>query len=338
MASAGQVLENPVSGERLVFRRTAAETGGEVLEYDLLFRPAGFLVQEHVHPHQSESHEVLEGELGLVLAGEERRLAAGDVLVVPAGTPHRLVALGQEPARVRFELRPALDTEDFIEALYSFVRLHGDASPTPLQLAVAAHAFPGVGHATRPPVPVQRAFAAALTPVGRLRGYRIAREHAASAAPGYVFLDGWDVDAPIEAVFDALADARTYPEWWKPVYIAADADGPPAVGVESRQHFKGRLPYRLKTRSTIVRMERPHEIEAEVVGDLSGTGIWTLTEKDGGTHVAFDWRVNADRPLLRNLTPVLRPLFRWNHDWAVARAMEGLEPYARARAAERSAE
>jgi hypothetical protein len=29
------VLENPATGERLVFLRTAAETGGEVLEYEL---------------------------------------------------------------------------------------------------------------------------------------------------------------------------------------------------------------------------------------------------------------------------------------------------------------
>jgi hypothetical protein len=49
--------------------------------------------------------------------------------------------------------------------------------------------------------------------------------------------------------------------------------------------------------------------------------------------VRFDWRVYADRPLLRALTPVLRPAFRWNHAWAIARAMEGLEPYARSRAA-----
>lgn len=35
----------------------------------------------------------------------------------------------------------------------------------------------------------------------------------------YVFIDEWDVNAPIEAVFTALADARTYPEWWKPVYL-----------------------------------------------------------------------------------------------------------------------
>jgi hypothetical protein len=39
--------------------------------------------------------------------------------------------------------------------------------------------------------------------------------------------------------------------------------------------------------------------------------------------------VFADRPLLRYLTPILRPFFRYNHDWSVERAIEGLEPYAR---------
>jgi hypothetical protein len=70
-----------------------------------------------------------------------------------------------------------------------------------------------------------------------------------------------------------------------------------------------------------------------VVGDLTGKGIWTLTPSNGQVHVHFDWRVIADRPLLRVLTPVLRPLFRWNHSWSIKRAIEGLEPYARSHAA-----
>jgi hypothetical protein len=94
----------------------------------------------------------------------------------------------------------------------------------------------------------------------------------------YVFIDERDVEAPIERVFDALADARTYPRWWRPVYIAVEADCEPGVGC---------------------------------------------------VHVRFDWRVFADRPLLRYLTPILRPLFRWNHGWSIKRAIEGLEPYAR---------
>ena len=69
-----------------------------------------------------------------------------------------------------------------------------------------------------------------------------------------MFIDEWDVDAPVEAVFNALADVRTYPEWWKPVYLEVEAEGPPTVGRVSRQHFKGRLPYRLRTTSEIVRL------------------------------------------------------------------------------------
>jgi uncharacterized protein YndB with AHSA1/START domain len=153
-------------------------------------------------------------------------------------------------------------------------------------------------------------------------------------ASEYVFIDEWEVAAPPEAVFDAIADGRTYPDWWKPVYISVEADGPPAVGGESRQHFKGRLPYTLKTHSTITRLEPPKLVEADVVGDLRGKGVWTLTPTDTGTHVHFDWRVNADRGFIRVLTPVLRPLFRSNHNWAIKRAMEGLEPYAKRRAGE----
>ena len=145
----------------------------------------------------------------------------------------------------------------------------------------------------------------------------------------YVFVDEWDVAAPPEAVFAAIADGRTYPEWWRPVYIDVDADGPAELGKESRQHFKGRLPYHLHTRSRVVAIDAPRTVTADVDGDLRGRGTWTLTPTATGTHVRFDWQVHADRKLLRALTPVLRPVFRWNHNWAIARAIEGLEPYAR---------
>jgi uncharacterized protein YndB with AHSA1/START domain len=151
-------------------------------------------------------------------------------------------------------------------------------------------------------------------------------------ADEYVFIDEWDVRAPQEAVFEALADARTYPAWWRPVYLAVDADCPPSVGCVSYHEFKGRLPYHLKTRSEIIRLEPPREFEVRVEGDLNGRGIWTLAPVGDGVHVRFDWRVLADRPLLRYLTPLLRPLFRWNHNWSIKRAIEGLEPYARTRA------
>jgi len=149
----------------------------------------------------------------------------------------------------------------------------------------------------------------------------------------YVFVDEWHVDAPLQAVFDAVADARTYPQWWRPVYSSVEADGAPRVEQTSRHHFKGKLPYTLTMDAEMLELEPHRRFKVRVEGDLRGEGIWTFSERDGGTDVRWDWIVYADEPLLRVFTPVLRPLFRWNHNWAVARAREGLEPFARARAA-----
>jgi uncharacterized protein YndB with AHSA1/START domain len=149
-------------------------------------------------------------------------------------------------------------------------------------------------------------------------------------ARAYVFVDEWDVEAPIEAVFRALADPSTYPQWWTPVYRNVVSRGEVGVGHTSDHYFKGKLPYTLRMRAEMTEYDPPRRFAVKVDGDLSGTGVWTLTERNGKTHVRWDWTVVAGKPLLRLLTPVLRPVFRWNHAWAVARAREGLEPYAKA--------
>jgi uncharacterized protein YndB with AHSA1/START domain len=146
----------------------------------------------------------------------------------------------------------------------------------------------------------------------------------------YVFVDEWDVDAPIEAVFTAVADASTYPEWWRPVYRNVVTRGELGVGQTSDHYFKGRLPYTLRMRAEMTEYDPPRRFAVKVEGDLRGSGVWAFDERDGKTHVRWDWTVVAGKPLLRVLTPLLRPVFRSNHAWAVARAREGLEPYARA--------
>jgi quercetin dioxygenase-like cupin family protein len=175
MARAGDVLENPASGDRLVFLRTAAETGGEVLEYELEFVPRGFAVRDHLHPRQEERHEVLDGELGIVVGGRERRLGAGDVEVVPPRTAHRIFAVDGGRVRARFALRPALESEVLLETLFGLARdgkVGASGDPGLLQLAVIFRDFSELGHPTRPPAAVQRALFAPLAALGRLRGYR----------------------------------------------------------------------------------------------------------------------------------------------------------------------
>jgi mannose-6-phosphate isomerase-like protein (cupin superfamily)/uncharacterized protein YndB with AHSA1/START domain len=325
MVRSGDVLDVAALGVTLEIRRTSQDTGGELVEFDVVGRARGFLTQAHLHAKQVERHEVVEGSMRLVVDGREHVLRPGDAVEVPAGASHRQLPHGPGEGRVRVQLRPAGRTEAFLERLAELSSgggLNRWGFPRPRAAAALISDFAEEGRAAWPPPAVQSAFARAV-----LR----------ASSREYLFVDEWDVAAPPDEVFDALADARTYPLWWRPVYIDVEAHGEPALGKVSRQHFKGRLPYHLRTESTIVRLEPPRVIEGEVTGDLRGRGTWTLTETPGGTHVRFDWRVHADRRLLRVLTPLLRPAFRWNHDWAIARAIEGLEPYARRRAAERVA-
>jgi len=171
------VLENPVTGERLVFRRTATETGGEALEYELVFRPQGFVVQQHLHPHQSERHEVAAGQLGLELPAGRQVLKAGDVVDVPARTPHRLFAVDGNPVHAVFELRPALRTAELLELFFRLAnegRVTSKGNPHLLELALIAREFEPEGYATKPPLAVQRALLGPLAALARRRGFEAA--------------------------------------------------------------------------------------------------------------------------------------------------------------------
>jgi uncharacterized protein YndB with AHSA1/START domain/mannose-6-phosphate isomerase-like protein (cupin superfamily) len=320
MANAGDVLDMAQLGCKVQLIRTAAETDGELIEFDVIGRPRGFLVQPHVHVDQSERYEVIARTLKIVEDGREHLLGPGETMEVPAGVSHRQMPGDDgDDGHVRVQARPAGNTQAFLErvaAMCAAGEFNRFGFPRPVAGARLVSDFGDEGHATRPPLAVQKALA------------RLVLRVAGIMRP-YVFVDEWDVAAPPEAVFAAIADARTYPEWWRPVYLDVDADGPAELGKESRQHFKGRLPYHLHTRSRVVALDAPRTVTADVDGDLRGRGTWTLTPTATGTHVRFDWQVHADRRLLRALTPVLRPVFRWNHNWAIARAMEGLEPYAR---------
>jgi hypothetical protein len=316
MTHLAQLLDLTPLGVQVDVQRTAAETGGELLEFIVAGRPRGFLAQPHVHTGQTERFEVQSGSMELRRGRETHALLSGDAMEVAPGVVHRQRVGGGQDGRVRVQVRPAGKTHEFLVQLAE-MSAGGDIMrggwPRPLAAARLVRDFGDEGHAARPSLRLQKISARVLL---------------GAASREYVFVDEWDVAASPEATFDAIADAGTYPDWWRPVYLDVQAEGLPAVGQVSRQHFKGRLPYELRTRSRIVELERPSVVAAEVEGDLRGYGKWTLTPTPSGTHVRFDWRVYADRPLLRLLTPVLRPAFRWNHNWAIARAIDGLEAYA----------
>jgi mannose-6-phosphate isomerase-like protein (cupin superfamily) len=175
MIRPGDRLENPVTGEVLIFQKTSAETGGDLVLVETIVQPHGFVAAAHVHPDQTERFEILEGALGLRLGNQELLVGPGDVATVPPGTPHRFWNAGTTVARFRCEVRPALQFESLIETMFTLAaegKTNRKGLPNPLQLAVVAQAHFDTVRLPFPPASLQRAALAVGAPLGRVLGYR----------------------------------------------------------------------------------------------------------------------------------------------------------------------
>jgi hypothetical protein len=87
------------------------------------------------------------------------------------------------------------------------------------------------------------------------------------------------------------------------------------------------LPYRVNFGLEVLEAERPHRILSRLSKDFDGTGGWRLRETPAGTEAELDWRPSVNHALIKYLTPVLRPLFRSNHNWAMVRGERQLREH-----------
>ncbi len=189
MIHAGDRLENPVTGEVLVFHRTSNETDGESVLVETIVRRDGFVAAAHVHPQQTERFGVLEGLLGPSrrrprARGKSRRRRPGR-----ARYPHRFWNAGEDKARFLCEVRPALQFESLIETMFTLAaegKTDSKGLPNPLRLAVIAKAHFDTVRLPFPPAVLQQAALAVGAPLGKLLGYRAttAAGHAPARAKG----------------------------------------------------------------------------------------------------------------------------------------------------------
>jgi uncharacterized protein YndB with AHSA1/START domain len=142
---------------------------------------------------------------------------------------------------------------------------------------------------------------------------------------GYSFLTTWLLDAPREAIWEAIHEIERWPEWWRGVervdkLAHGDENG---VGAVYAHRWRSIVPYPVHFRVTVERLERPRLIVARAEGELAGTGVWRLYE-GAATAVTYDWRVRTTRPWMNAVAPVARPVFAWNHHVVMRRGGEGL--------------
>jgi hypothetical protein len=144
----------------------------------------------------------------------------------------------------------------------------------------------------------------------------------------YDFVTVWRLEAPIDRVYDAIADSLRWPEWWSTVTAVEQVRrGDPATGVGDvrRYTFKGSLPYTLSFDLEVERLERPVTLGGRASGELEGTGVWTLSEDAPGRTVArYDWNVRTTRWWMNLLAPLARPVFKANHDLVMNAGAKGI--------------
>jgi quercetin dioxygenase-like cupin family protein len=176
MAKAGDILEHPVTGERIIFRKTAEDTNGELLQVDFTMQPHGFVAAEHIHPLQEEHFEIITGKLGFRINGVEREVHTGETITIPPGIPHVWWNAGDHEAHVIGGFRPALRSEEFFETFFGLAQ-DGKVNkktglPNLLVLALIMREFEKEICLAQPPLPVQRVLFSVLGSIGRLRGYQ----------------------------------------------------------------------------------------------------------------------------------------------------------------------
>ncbi len=187
----GQAIENPLSGERIVIRRTAAETGGSVLEWELVLAPGGRVPSSHAHPEQEECFTVLAGRLRFRVGGRRLTAGAGDTVRIPPGTVHHFANAGSRPARVAVRTRPALNMQELLETAAALARDRHAAArglPRPVDLALFMREFEREVRAPYLPAGLVRAVTRAAAFLARRLGlderYRRLRAPGASRAGG----------------------------------------------------------------------------------------------------------------------------------------------------------
>ncbi len=134
----GAVIENPISGERILVRVSGAATDGRLLVFDLHLPPGAHVPAGHVHPAQEERFTVVSGRMRFRLGRRTVDAGPGDTVAIPRGASHWFGNAGDEDAWARVEVRPALRMEEMFrrtEALAGLGHLPGTRLPPLAHLA-----------------------------------------------------------------------------------------------------------------------------------------------------------------------------------------------------------
>ena len=161
-------------------------------------------------------------------------------------------------------------------------------------------------------------------------------------AAEYHFVTNWKIPGTAHEVAEVLGDPLGLARWWPSVYLEVrelePGEAVTHVGRVIDLNTKGWLPYTLRWRFKVTESRGDAGFALVADGDFVGTGVWTIEQRGDTVDVQYDWRIRADKPLLRYGSLIFRPVFGANHRWAMARGEESLKLELQRRRAKTEAE
>lgn len=169
------VLECPPAGKRVRIERSAAETDGDLVRFEMWLDADSRGPYLHVHPVQDEVLEVECGELGVVVGGQRRVLTAGERVEIPRDVPHRFWNESDEETHLYGELRPGRRADEFLPMAFALARdrwsTSGGVPLNPLAVAVVFDEYEDYYYFAHLPTSLQKVGVRLLAPVARRLGY-----------------------------------------------------------------------------------------------------------------------------------------------------------------------
>lgn len=170
-------LRNAANGETFVFA-DAGESG----RFDVLLEAGGSgggNALLHVHPRADERFDVRAGHIAVLIDGREQVVGPGETAVVPRGASHCFRNAGEGMAAITISFSPPQRHGRFFLNFAMTAERHpawfsAKGDPNLLLIALVLHSYRDHLYLARLPRWLQKALFAALAPVARSRGYRLA--------------------------------------------------------------------------------------------------------------------------------------------------------------------
>src|SRR6266581_7951918 len=142
----------------------------------------------------------------------------------------------------------------------------------------------------------------------------------------YHFITHWRVESTVDEVSKILGDPLALRRWWPSVYLDVKVVEPgeeSGLGRVVSLYTKGWLPYTLRWDFRVTEV-RKDGFTLVASGDFDGRGIWTFEQDGPWVNITYDWKISAEKLLLRYFSFLVKPIFSANHRWAMAKGEESL--------------